>query len=213
VKSLPLLAAAMVLATAAHGQERTAGQANDAQVNWSALKSSIDLVSSQNKAIAATVDKMTACSAKHMVYAPGTTGADYDGCATVGEYTGPLIAGSHTGDDCLDSGGRPKTIGNGYVCVFGSGILKDASLIGGTDVCPSGWSAYGNWSSTLKTKCNGGGAFGSSCTTGFHGFGKVAQESCGYSTTVMLMSGHTGGMHNAPQPASCPATMLLKGCI
>jgi hypothetical protein len=57
-----------VLAAAAHAQERTAGQAYDAQVNWASLKNSIDLVSTQNKAMAAAVevisDKLDAMSGK-----------------------------------------------------------------------------------------------------------------------------------------------------
>lgn len=53
--SLPLVAAALVLTVTAHAQERTAGQAYAAQVNWSALKSGIDQVSAQNKALAASM--------------------------------------------------------------------------------------------------------------------------------------------------------------
>jgi hypothetical protein len=84
VKStLPLIAAAMVLPVIAAAQERTAGQAMDAQINWAALKNSIDLVSNQNKAIAALLDRMQACNALKMIYAPGN-GADANGCISVG---------------------------------------------------------------------------------------------------------------------------------
>jgi outer membrane murein-binding lipoprotein Lpp len=53
--SLTALCAASTVALA---QERTAGQAHDAQVNWSTLSTKIDEVNTQNKAIAASVTKL-----------------------------------------------------------------------------------------------------------------------------------------------------------
>lgn len=59
-KTSILLAAAVafVATAAAHAQERAAGQSYDAQTNWGALKSSIDMLINQNKAIADTVDAL-----------------------------------------------------------------------------------------------------------------------------------------------------------
>lgn len=75
-----LVAASLILATGAFAQERTAGQAYDSQVNWAALRSQIDLVSTQNKVLAAMLDKFTACSNKKAIYAPAQPGHDADGC-------------------------------------------------------------------------------------------------------------------------------------
>lgn len=66
-------------------QERTAGQNYDAQVNWSALKTSIDLVSNQNKILAQTLDKYNTCSAKTMLFVQSAVSADNpDGCVALG---------------------------------------------------------------------------------------------------------------------------------
>jgi len=59
MKTLPLIIAALMLAAAAHAQERSAGQSYDAQTNWAALKSSIDALAAQNKLIAQTVDAIS----------------------------------------------------------------------------------------------------------------------------------------------------------
>lgn len=80
MKTLPFIAAALVLPALALAQERTAGQSTGAQVNWSVLRNQIDLVSSQNKALAATISKLQACNAKEMLYAPAKSGADANGC-------------------------------------------------------------------------------------------------------------------------------------
>jgi|GEM_PF-3303650 len=80
MKTLPLIATALLVATAAHAQERSAGQTYDAQTNWSALSGKIDAVINQNKLLATTIDKMNACNAKKMVYAPADAKADAGGC-------------------------------------------------------------------------------------------------------------------------------------
>lgn len=50
---------ALVGWSSAWAQERTAGQAYDAQVNWSALSSKLDLVINQNKVLATTVTALS----------------------------------------------------------------------------------------------------------------------------------------------------------
>lgn len=73
--TLSLIAVTIILAAAAHAQERSAGQSYDAQTNWSALKASIDGLRSQNAMIAAAVDAngkkldaITDCSKQQMFY-------------------------------------------------------------------------------------------------------------------------------------------------
>ena len=77
-----LLAAALVLPVLAHAQDRTAGQAFDAQVNWESLKAMFDKVDTQNKILAAAVTTMQTCNLKKMLFV-GTAqaGAASDGCA------------------------------------------------------------------------------------------------------------------------------------
>lgn len=89
MKSLILLAILPLLVPSAIAQERAAGQANDAQVNWTALSAKLDAIDHQNKAIAASVttlqgsvngintklDAIAACGAQQKVW-NGT------GCAT-----------------------------------------------------------------------------------------------------------------------------------
>lgn len=77
------LAVCVLLAAAPlHAQERTAGQSYDAQVNWSALKSRIDLVNTQNKVLASTLDKVMACNTGGKLYAPADAAADAQGCVS-----------------------------------------------------------------------------------------------------------------------------------
>lgn len=81
---VPLVIAAVLLPVAATAQERTAGQAYDAQVNWASLKGMFDRVDAQNKILAATITKMQACAAKDALYKPGDSAADADGCVGTG---------------------------------------------------------------------------------------------------------------------------------
>lgn len=81
---------AVVMSGSALAQERAAGQANDAQVNWSALSAKLDAIDHQNKAIAASVttlqgsvngintklDAIAACGAQQKVW-NGTGCVDY----------------------------------------------------------------------------------------------------------------------------------------
>jgi hypothetical protein len=81
MKTLGLVLACTVLVTAASAQERSAGQANDAQVNYSALSNQISAVNTQNQILAATLTKIQTCNAKAMIFiGVGKTGADTDGC-------------------------------------------------------------------------------------------------------------------------------------
>lgn len=75
-----------LLAGPVFAQERTAGQANDAQVNWAALSAKLDALDTQNRAIAVSVatlqtsvnginsklDAIAACGAQQKVW----TGSD-----------------------------------------------------------------------------------------------------------------------------------------
>jgi len=87
LKLLPLFASALVLTAPTLAQERTAGQGNDAQINWSLLSNQMDLLKTQNQSLATALEEVQKklagydqCSAKGKIYAPGQTGADADGC-------------------------------------------------------------------------------------------------------------------------------------
>lgn len=110
-----LLMALLALPLAAIAQERSAGQANDAQVNWAALKNSIDLVSSQNKALAATVDKLMTCNRKGLVYNPSAASVDSDECALTACPTGTLDGGTGCVDESLT---RINETGGSYGQVY-----------------------------------------------------------------------------------------------
>lgn len=107
----PLIIAALALPVAVLAQERTAGQAYDAQVNWASLKSSIDMVSNQNKAIAATVtaigeklDAIEACGKQGKIW-------NGSGCADAG---GDLEVGTFSETNVY--GGGCRTMGNKVFC-------------------------------------------------------------------------------------------------
>jgi len=92
-----VLLTALGLNATAQAQERSAGQAYDAQVNWAALSNKLDLLDSQNKMLAAAMErqgeqlaKMTACNAKTMLWSPSSTTPvpDGEGCVSaVGAIT------------------------------------------------------------------------------------------------------------------------------
>lgn len=82
---LVMVGAMVAAAASGMAQERAAGQANDAQVNWSALSSQIGLVSTQNKILAQTLDKYNTCGAKTMLFVQSAVSADNtDGCVSMG---------------------------------------------------------------------------------------------------------------------------------
>lgn len=100
-----LLAISMVLLPAVTmAQERSAGQAYDAQVNWAALNNKIDLVSNQNKVLTSTIAKFQACNLKKRIYIPTDTAADADGCVA--------ITGTPCGARSFTIVNSPQTIAN-----------------------------------------------------------------------------------------------------
>lgn len=134
---LSLLVAALLLAGAAWAQERTAGQAYDAQVNWASLKNSIDLVNTQNKAIAATVtaisaklDAIAACGARQQLW-------DGAGCVDAGgkQKLETKVYSSPKYDDCRGYiPPNPITKAfcqtNGYDDVIGAGEQRGTCGLG-----------------------------------------------------------------------------------
>ncbi|PZP40400.1 MAG: hypothetical protein DI585_01035 [Pseudomonas fluorescens] len=72
----------LALVGAPYAQERTAGGALDTQMTWSALSAKIDAVSLKSDAVNTRVDQVVLCGKKGMTYAPGTQGADAEGCMT-----------------------------------------------------------------------------------------------------------------------------------
>lgn len=55
MRSLTLVTVLTLLAASAVAQERAAGQANDAQVNWTALSTQLNALKTQNQALAASM--------------------------------------------------------------------------------------------------------------------------------------------------------------
>lgn len=75
---LALLFAGWVVGVQA--QERTSAQGYDAQINWSTLSNQINLLKTQNGALASTIGKMQTCAAKNALYKPSDPKKDADGC-------------------------------------------------------------------------------------------------------------------------------------
>ena len=61
-------------------QERAAGGQLDTQVTWSAITGDIHGVDDKAKVVNARIDQVGLCAKKGMIYAPGATGADAQGC-------------------------------------------------------------------------------------------------------------------------------------
>jgi hypothetical protein len=62
-------------------QERTAGGALDTQMTWTALSNVAKAASDKADMVSSRVDQVVVCGRKGMVYAPGLSGADGQGCA------------------------------------------------------------------------------------------------------------------------------------
>ncbi len=80
MKSLPLMAALALVATAAHAQERTAAGSMETQMTWSTLKTLTDDANAKSTAAHTRIDQLEKCGAKGLFYAPSATGADAQGC-------------------------------------------------------------------------------------------------------------------------------------
>lgn len=113
-----------------------------------------------------------------------------------------LVFNQHTESQCTSAGGTVVTDGgSNKFCRFSSYS------------CPSGWTQYFSWSTTLSQTCNGtspalpnpfadtllNGSLnlpcsGSSCTTGSHAFDNIGIETCSY--------------EQARFDFSCPSTTL-----
>jgi len=78
--SLPLLAAMVAVSLPVLAQERTAGTTLDTQMTWSALNTRVESASNKANAVNTRVDQVAVCGGKGLVYAPGSAGADAQGC-------------------------------------------------------------------------------------------------------------------------------------
>ncbi len=204
MKNILLFATVCLTATAAHAQERTAAGALETQMTRSSLKALADDANAKSTAAHTRLDQLEKCAKKKMLYSPTTPEADTDGCISSGaNYTGPLIAGGKTGEDCMDAGGRPTNIGNGYICQMNGGLSFLAT--GGS--CPVGWNRYQSWSRTVANSCGGI----SSCTTGSHKFQNTAQETCYHYTASKGGSDRQAG--GVATSTTCAAHFFSVGCI
>ena len=79
LKSASVLALALCAITAT-AQERAASGDMDVQVTWTALKSEVDSAKAGTEIVKVKVDQVIKCNKKMMLYAPGASGADGDGC-------------------------------------------------------------------------------------------------------------------------------------
>lgn len=89
--SLGGVAAVMILPVLATAQERSAMGAIDTQVTWSALRTMVDAANTKSDAVNARMDQVVVCGKKGMVYAPGATSADGDGCLSAGGGKGCVM--------------------------------------------------------------------------------------------------------------------------
>lgn len=92
-------------------------------------------------------------------------------CGTCEPLTGPLVVnGRHTVAECSAAGGILDPASNS--CQFSGGS------------CPSGWTKYNSWSTTVSNTCNGahvGSCSGrTSCATGSHAWANIETETCSY---------------------------------
>lgn len=71
-----------VIGVAGNGfaQERTANGSLAVEANWAALKNLVDKSLYESKIVSVRVDQISICNKKAKFYAPGTSGADADGC-------------------------------------------------------------------------------------------------------------------------------------
>lgn len=65
---------------ATQAQERAAGGTTETQMTWTALKSQVETARTESAAAHTRIDKIVICNKKNMLYVPGVTGADTDGC-------------------------------------------------------------------------------------------------------------------------------------
>ncbi len=118
----------------------------------------------------------------------------------VAGYTGALVSGGKTGNDCMDAGGRPTAVSGGYMCQFNGSMNAGA--------CPAGWALYSNMTRTSAKTCTGGSSgctYSATCTTGSHTLSNTVPETCNYSTRASC----SGGCLNQV----CTADMFSVGCI
>ncbi len=103
---------------------------------------------------------------------------------------------SYTVADCTAAGGTARNAPDICICEFNASS------------CPSGWSQYNNWSSSISQTCtdNSGSCTGTtSCSTGQHDWSDTALESCTYNA---LQTGKT----NTCASTTCNATINSIGC-
>lgn len=80
MKTTLSLAVTILLTSTAMAQERTAAGAMDTQMTWTALSAKVQSANDKADAVNVRVDQVVVCGKKGMVYAPGATGADSQGC-------------------------------------------------------------------------------------------------------------------------------------
>ena len=74
------MASVFVAPLAVEAQERAAGSAMEAQMNWSSLSNMIKSSDTKVNALDSLVKQIILCNKKIKLYAPGEDGADADGC-------------------------------------------------------------------------------------------------------------------------------------
>ena len=101
-----------------------------------------------------------------------------------------------TASQCANAGGLYRNTYGFTSCSFTSGFVQQLSSFEiyppVIDRCPTAWTQYGAWSTTVQTTCSINNA---SCTTGYHSFSNNADETC---------RGNVNGM--------CYALVTQEGC-
>lgn len=103
MKTLSVVILACLLAPLASAQERTAGGSLGNQMTWVALKDIADQANGNAKNAKLLAEAIKTCGVKGMLYSPGTSGADAQGCKVAAAPATPkncewysLPQGSHT---------------------------------------------------------------------------------------------------------------------
>lgn len=132
-KAFYIVIALLAVAGTAAAQERTSGQANDAQVNWSTLSDQFNQVDTQNKALATTVEAIINCNKVGQAW-NGTACVDP---AAIASITNCGNSGkSWNGSSCVD----PYQLGNVKTCansgkVWNGSYCADPYQLGNITSC------------------------------------------------------------------------------
>ena len=141
-------------------------------------------------------------SSKVMEYCDGSSWTALGEAGGDISYTGPLVNGIHTADDCTNVGGVVYSIGDDdYICRFNYGSNNSQRCFSAE------WTQYQNWSLTSVQTCVGTSC--NSCTTGSHStFEDTPIETCAYQSADYQQD----SCGNVRSQRTCEAYKNSVGC-